>query len=80
MKIENEIMAILNELTGAEAGELEPALDLFETGLLDSFGVVSLFVEIEERLGVSVAAETILRDEISTPEKIVRRVKRAAEC
>lgn len=70
------VVAILNRICGTEEGELEPDLDLFEAGLLDSFGVVQLLVELEERLGVELDIATITREEIATPALIAQRIRR----
>jgi len=74
--MEEKIMAILNNICGAEEGELEPDLDLFESGLLDSFGVVQLMVELEEQLGVVLDIATLTREEIATPALIAGRVQK----
>lgn len=75
MEVENKILAILNELCGAEQGELEHDLDLFDAGLLDSFGVIQLFMELEDAFGISLQIETIARERICTPEKIISLVQ-----
>ncbi|MDR1117409.1 MAG: D-alanine--poly(phosphoribitol) ligase subunit 2 [Oscillospiraceae bacterium] len=72
--MEEKIMAILNDICGAEEGELEPDTDLFEEEILDSFGVISLFVEIEKRLGVRFEPTEVERAEIATPAKILKQV------
>ena len=41
-----EIIAVLNDITGADAGEITPETELFEEGLLDSFGLVELLVQL----------------------------------
>ncbi|MCL2035368.1 MAG: D-alanine--poly(phosphoribitol) ligase subunit DltC [Oscillospiraceae bacterium] len=74
--MEYKIMQILNEVCGAEDGELKPDLDLFETGLLDSFAVVQLLVEFEERLHVTLDIETLRREDIATPALIVRLLEK----
>ena len=43
-----EIIAVLNDITGADAGEITPETELFEEGLLDSFGLVELLVRLEQ--------------------------------
>lgn len=73
--MEEKIMAILNDICGAEEGELEPDLNLFDTGLLDSFGVVQLIVEMEEAFDLALNIESISREEIATPARIVKLVK-----
>ena len=75
--MEAKIMAILNDICGADDGELEPDLDLFEAGLLDSFGVVQLLVELETHFNVVLDIESLSRDEIATPAKLTRRVEAA---
>jgi D-alanine--poly(phosphoribitol) ligase subunit 2 len=75
--MEDQVMAILNEICGAEEGELEPDMNLFELGLLDSFGVVQLLVALEERLGAALDLELLTREEIATPARIALRVQQA---
>ena len=76
--MEAKIMAILNEICGADEGELEQDTDLFEEGILDSFGVISLFVEIEKKLGVKFEPTEDTRDEIKSPALIIRQVLKRA--
>lgn len=75
--MEEKIMAILNDICGAEDGELTPDINLFDEGLLDSFGVVQLIVELEEAFSISLRIETIPREEIATPGRVMRLVERA---
>lgn len=75
--MEEKIMAILNDICGAEDGELEADMDLFEAGLLDSFGVVRLIVELEAQLGISLDIEQLPRGEIATPARIIRLAEQA---
>lgn len=72
--MEDKVMAILNEICGADEGELEAHMDLFEEGILDSFGVISLFVDIEKQLGVKFEPTEVTRDEIKTPALIIEQV------
>lgn len=71
-----QVITILNDIVGAGEGELEPDMDLFESGLLDSFGVVQLLVELEARLGIVLDIATLTREEIATPALIVERIRR----
>jgi D-alanine--poly(phosphoribitol) ligase subunit 2 len=74
--MEQEIILILNEICGAEPGELEPDMDLFDNGLLDSFGVVQLLVKLEERFGLEVDVERFSRAELATPALIAGIVEK----
>ncbi len=69
--MEQTVVNILTEISGADEGEIELDTELFEEGVLDSFGIVQLFVELEERLGVKLDTANMQREDISTAEKII---------
>ncbi|MFD4706348.1 D-alanine--poly(phosphoribitol) ligase subunit 2 [Gottfriedia sp. NPDC058432] len=69
--IRAQVLAILTDLCNTEEIVENPEVLLFEEGLLDSFGTVSLLVEIEEKLGIDVTISDFDRDEWSTPNKII---------
>lgn len=69
--MEQTVVDILTEISGADEGEIELDTELFEEGVLDSFGIVQLFVELEERLGVKLDTANMQREDISTAEKII---------
>ena len=72
MKMEEaKIIEALCEICGAEPEDLEGDMELFEEGLLDSFGVISLFVELESIFGVKLDHTEVERSVISTPDKLV---------
>lgn len=70
------IIEILNEITGADEGEIQPGTELFAEGVLDSFGLVQLLVALEEQ-GAALDAAELDRDAISTPEKIAALAEQA---
>jgi len=74
--MESKIIAIISDICGAEEGELELDLDLFESGLMDSFAVVQMAVEIETELGIELDIEGLTRKEIATPALIIALVRR----
>lgn len=63
------IIDIITDISGADEGEIEACTELFDEGILDSFGVVQLFVQLEG-LGVKLDVAEFDREQISTPEKI----------
>lgn len=69
--IREQVLAILTDLCNTEEIVENPEVLLFEEGLLDSFGTVSLLVEIEDKLGIDVTISDFDRDEWSTPNKII---------
>lgn len=64
-----DIIAVITDISGADEGEIEAGTELFDEGILDSFGVVQLFVRLEE-LGVRLDVAEYERAQISTPAKI----------
>ena len=68
--MEQTVIEILTDISGADEGEIELDTELFEEGVLDSFGIVQLFVELEERLGVKLDTANLQREDISTAAKI----------
>ena len=70
------IIEILNEITGADEGEIRPDSELFAEGILDSFGLVQLLVALEDQ-GCALDAAELDRDRISTPEKITALAEQA---
>jgi D-alanine--poly(phosphoribitol) ligase subunit 2 len=52
-----------------------PEVDVIETGLLDSLGLVTLVVELEQRCGIEIPFETLEVDDFRTLNSIVRLVE-----
>lgn len=64
------IIDILNDICGADEGEITPDTELFDEGILDSFGLVQLLVELENQMGVKLDPAALERVQLSTPSKI----------
>lgn len=62
----DQVLTAICEIAGADEGEIAPDTELFEEGILDSFGLVELLVQLES-LGRKL---DVAREEISTPAKI----------
>ncbi|MDO5689820.1 MAG: D-alanine--poly(phosphoribitol) ligase subunit DltC [Tissierellia bacterium] len=77
--MDERILEIIIEVTGESS--LTDALntDLFETGLLDSLGVVNLIVELEEEYDIIISPSELEREEFNTPSKIIEVVKAKAK-
>ena len=69
-----KIIRIIAGIAGIGEEELCGDTELFEEGILDSFGLVQLIVELEG-LGVTLDVAELERSEISTPEKIAALCK-----
>jgi D-alanine--poly(phosphoribitol) ligase subunit 2 len=70
IELKNEVMDILVEVCQDEVVKENPDIELFQTGLLDSFGTVELLIQIEERLGILVPISEFDRDLWNTPTNI----------
>jgi D-alanine--poly(phosphoribitol) ligase subunit 2 len=69
------ILGILREVTGDDAVLADPDVELFESGLLDSLGVVTLLVSFEETFGLSISPTELERAAWATPERLVADVE-----
>lgn len=56
----------------------ERDLDLFQEGLLDSFGTINLLVAFEDELGINVPITVFNREEWNTPNNIVAQLEELA--
>lgn len=73
--MEEKLLSILEEICDDEIVRENKDVDLFETDLIDSLGVVSLMVAIEEEFGITLAPTEIEREEFNTPNRIISYLK-----
>ncbi|MGM9988603.1 MAG: D-alanine--poly(phosphoribitol) ligase subunit DltC [Bacillaceae bacterium] len=69
------VLAILEEICQTDEVRNDLDLQLFEEGLLDSLGTVTLLVELEEKLDVMVSISDFDREEWATPNLIIAKVE-----
>lgn len=72
--MEEQILAILEEITGTDEVRKNRDIRLFDEGLLDSLASVELFVELDGQLGIQVPVSEFDREEWGTPDKIIEQV------
>jgi D-alanine--poly(phosphoribitol) ligase subunit 2 len=75
MSIIETVLDILEEICDSDIVREDLNIDLFKEGLLDSFGTVSLLVEIEVRLGITVGISDFDREEWNTPNAIIGQLE-----
>ena len=73
---EEAVVAIYRDALDIEVEGLDA--DVFESGLLDSLGLVVLVAEIEERYGMRIPFETLDIDEFRTVRTLARIVEAQA--
>lgn len=72
--LREQVLDILEEVCQNDIVKENPDIQLFEEGVLDSFGTVSLLVEIQEQLGMEVSISDFDRDEWATPNMIINKL------
>ncbi|MCI8443419.1 MAG: D-alanine--poly(phosphoribitol) ligase subunit 2 [Provencibacterium sp.] len=77
--MEQKIAEIIAEICGAGAEEIEPELQLFEEGLLDSFAAIQLVLALEAAFGVSLDMAGLPRERIATPAAIAELIRERRE-
>ncbi|MDQ6601055.1 D-alanine--poly(phosphoribitol) ligase subunit 2 [Bacillus salipaludis] len=74
MELNEQVIALVAEICQDDVIKEDPDIDLFESGLLDSFGTVELLVQIEERFGITVPITEFDRDTWNTPNNIAKQL------
>lgn len=74
--MEEKILGILEEICGSDEVREDKDINLFDTGLIDSLGVIELLVEFENSLGVKIEPTEVEREQIETPNKIISLIQK----
>lgn len=74
MEFKNQVIELLAEICQDDVVKEDPNIDLFESGLLDSFGTVELLVQVEERFEITVPITEFDRDTWNTPNNIAQQL------
>ncbi|HDW3057769.1 TPA: D-alanine--poly(phosphoribitol) ligase subunit DltC [Bacillus cereus] len=74
-EFKDQVLTVLEEVCENDIVKDNPDVQLFEEGILDSFGTVSLLVEFQERLNIEVSISDFDRNEWATPNMIIKKLK-----
>ncbi|MDS1003607.1 D-alanine--poly(phosphoribitol) ligase subunit DltC [Clostridium sporogenes] len=74
--MEQKILDILVDVCGDEEVIEDKDVNLFDSGLLDSLGVIELLLQIEEVLNVKIQPTEITREDIQTPNKVIELISK----
>lgn len=69
-----QVLELLVEICEDDVILENPDMDLFEEGLLDSFGTINLLVEIENQFDIVVPITDFDREEWNTPNRIAAKL------
>ncbi|KRM90274.1 D-alanine--poly(phosphoribitol) ligase subunit DltC [Liquorilactobacillus cacaonum] len=73
--MKEQIIEILQDLTGSEEVAKNLDVNLFDTGLLDSMATVQLLLELQSQCNIDVPVSEFERSEWETPNKIIAKVE-----
>lgn len=73
--MEEKVLDMLVEVTGNDDIEEDKDLDLFESGLLDSLGIIEVLLKIEEIFGLKLQPTDLERKDMSTVNNLVAFLK-----
>lgn len=74
MNFKEQVLQVIAEVIEDDVVKEEHDLDIFEAGLIDSFGTVELLVQFQEQLDINVPITEFDRDTWNTPNAIVDRL------
>ena len=74
--IAQRTLQILAEVADTDRVLTEPDLPLFDLGLLDSLGIVTLITRFAEEFSVDISPAEFEREDWSTPAEIVEDMER----
>ena len=72
----DKTLDILAEVTETERVRSEPNLPLFDAGLLDSLGIVTLIARLSEEFNLDISPAEFEREDWATPAKLVSDIDR----
>ncbi len=74
--VRERVLRILSEVTSSRNVLTQLDLPLYDSGLVDSLGTVSLMLAFDEEFGVSISPAEFDRQAWATPEKLVEDIGR----
>lgn len=72
--MDDKILDLLAEICETDEVKDDMELELFESDLLDSLGFAEFLVELEEQFDIVISPSEVERDDIDTPEKILKLI------
>ncbi len=75
MDVAQKTMEILGEVTGMDPARLDPDVELYDRGLMDSMTTVQLIAALSEQMNLDISPAEFDRDAWSTPRRIVADIQ-----
>jgi acyl carrier protein len=74
-QISEIVGSFLARTRGISAEVVQPSTPLLREGLLDSFSLVELTLDLEQALGVTLQEGTLLPEDFDTPQVLCERIQ-----
>ncbi|MEI2406381.1 D-alanine--poly(phosphoribitol) ligase subunit DltC [Niallia taxi] len=74
MDFKEKVLQVIAEVCQDDVVKEELDLDLFDSGLIDSFGTVELLFQFDDQLNITIPITEFDRDTWNTPNAIVDRL------
>ena len=74
--MDDKILDVLEKICGVDDAREDRDINLFESGLLDSLGLIELLIELEEKLDIKIEPTEIERSDIETPNKLIEYISK----
>jgi D-alanine--poly(phosphoribitol) ligase subunit 2 len=75
-ELQQEIYAIIAEMRPDNTIAIQPGDDLFALGILDSFGMLSFIVKLEEKFALSIANQDLIPQNFWSVEATAETIRR----
>ncbi|WP_374284979.1 D-alanine--poly(phosphoribitol) ligase subunit DltC [Lactococcus sp.] len=73
--MENEVLDVIESVSGTDEFRDELDMDLFEESILDSMKAIMLIIELENAFDISLPPSEMDREDWNTANKIILRIK-----
>ena len=74
-RVQEVVARFVARTRGVAADSIQPATQLLQEGLVDSFGLVELIAELESALGVSLPEGILLPEDFASPQVLWERLR-----
>ncbi|MDA1476809.1 D-alanine--poly(phosphoribitol) ligase subunit 2 [Bacillus sp. CLL-7-23] len=74
MDFNQEVLSVIAEVCQDDIVKENPDIDIFEEGILDSFGTVELLLAFENHFNITVPITEFDRDAWNTPNQIIKQL------
>ena len=77
--MEERILEILARICDDDIVKQDRDIELFDSGIVDSLDFAEMLVEMEDEFKISIPPTEIDREEINTPNKLIKMIKEKVE-